>query len=123
MTYSNRELVNRFLDGADSGTAFNMEITEPTGGGTAIVGYEHAVYAYRPPDDRYKPVVFTGWSDASSSTNQHISLLTGGDVIEVGGRAKKNHVSGDPDIEYLSGISDGDRSYGGYHGSRNRRGV
>lgn len=123
MTLSNRELVNRFLDGGGSGTACNMEITEPAGGGTAVVGYEHAVYAYRPPDDRYPPVVFTGWADASQSSAQHIALFTGGDVIAMCGRAKKHHVRDDPDVEYLSGISDDDTFYGGYHGRRDRREV
>jgi len=123
MTVSNYELVKRFFDGDSRAKSANMEITEPAGGGTAVVGYEHAVYAYRPPGERFSTLVFTGWRDASSSTASHISLLTGSDVVEVDGRAKKHHVRGDPDLEYLSGISDDDTFYGGYHSKRDRRGV
>lgn len=121
MTVSNRELVDRFFDGDSGIKAANMEITEPAGGGTAVVGHCHAVYAYRPPDDRFPPVVFTGWRDASKSTGKHISLLVSDDVVEVKGRAKKHHVRGDPDLEYLSGISDDDTYYGGYHDRQERR--
>ena len=121
MTVSNSGLVSFFMAGDTGYTSANMEITEPAGGGTAVVGYGHAVYAYRPPDYRYPPVVFTGWADASKSSGQHISLFSGDDVIELSGRAKKHHVRGDPDLEYLSGISDDDTYYGGYHGKQDRR--
>ena len=123
MTVSNSQLVNRFFGGVESGTASNMEIATLESGATALVGYGHAVYAYRPPEDRFKPVVFVGWKGASKSTNQHIELCLGGNVVEVDGRPGMTDVAGDPDLDVLKGISSNDRDYSTSQRSFGRRGT
>lgn len=115
---SQKELVDRFYDGHEHGVASNMEMATTTGGGVAVVGYRHAVYAYRPPDDRFGPVVFVGWKGASSSTNQHIELLRNDDVVELDGRPNKGDIVGDPDLRELSAIESNDKDYGGVHSRR-----
>lgn len=115
---SQEELVDRFYDGKFYGVASNMEISRPTGGGVCVVGYRHAVYAYRPPDDRFKPVVFIGWKGASKSTDLHIELLRKGDRIELDGRPNKGDIIGDPDLKELSTISSDDKDYSKPHRRR-----
>jgi len=112
---SNHGLVEAFYHGHSNGLANNMEIAEYPEGATAVIGYCHAVYAYRPPEGEYKPVVFTGWSDASPTTGKHISLLTNYDCIEAPGRAKKTDVYDVPTLEYLMEIKDDDTSYSKPH--------
>jgi hypothetical protein len=115
---SQSELADRFYDNCESGVASNMEIATFSGGGVAVVGYAHAVYAYRPPDDRFDPVVFVGWLGASKSTNQHIHLLKRDEAIEIDGRPNKGDIVGDPDLKELSAIDSNDRDYGGVHSRR-----
>jgi len=110
---SNNELVEAFYSGYSSGVANNMSLDEMPGSGIVVIGYGHAIYAYRPPDDRYSPVVFTGWSTASSSSSQHINMLTRDECIELDGAAEETDISGDPDISELSKISGNDEDYGG----------
>ncbi len=121
MTMAQAELVGRFYDGSDGGVASSMEIAEMPGGGVAVIGYEHAVYAYRPPDGRFKPVVFEDWASASRSSAQHIAKLKRGDYIVAPGAAKKTDVYGDPDLEELMALSGNHKDYGGYHGAIDRR--
>lgn len=123
MTVSNQELVDRFHNGEESGVAANMEIAQMPGGGVAVIGYGHAVYAYRPPDERFVPVVFTGWRDASKSSRRHVNLLGAQEHLAANGRAKKTDVHGDPDLEYLMQIKDEDKNYSKPHNryERNRR--
>ena len=108
---TNELLVNRFFDGEYSGTASNMSIGETAAGGHFIMGYGHAIYAYSPPDERFDPVVFTGWKGASHSTNQHISLMSDKTGNCFGGRPSVSDVEGDPDIEVLRTISGNDNDY------------
>jgi hypothetical protein len=115
MTITNQDLVDRFHDGEESGVANNMEIAQMPGGGTAVIGYGHAVYAYRPPDDRFGPLVFTGWRDASKTSREHINMLGSREHIAVSGRAKKTDVYGDPDYEVLKEVKDEDKDYSTAH--------
>jgi len=108
---TNELLVNRFFDGEYSGTATNMSIGETAAGGHFIMGYGHAIYAYRPPDERFGPVVFTGWKGASHSTNQHIGLMSDKTDNCFGGRPGVSDVEGDPDIEVLSSVAGNDKNY------------
>ena len=117
------DLVDRFYDGDETGVASNMELATTVGGGTAVIGYGHAVYAYRPPDGEFEPVVFTGWASASKSSNQHIQLLKRDECIEAQGRAKKSDVSGNPDLDYLMALGSSGKDYSTHHSRRDRRGV
>jgi hypothetical protein len=120
MIVSNEELVNRFYDGYENGKSNNMHIAEYPGGATVVVGFGHAIYAYRRDGADFKPVVFTGWADASRSSARHISLLTSGDCIEAPGRAKSSDVHDSPSLDYLMQIADGDEDYGGFHSKQDR---
>lgn len=114
---SNQELVSRFFNGEFKGTAANMSIGQTAAGGHFIMGYGHAVYAYRPPDDRFDPVVFTGWKGASSSTNQHISLMADETDLHADGRPGTTDVRGDPDKDLVMGIAGNDNDYSTNHRS------
>jgi len=121
LMYSQKELVRRYFDGAETGVASNMEIAVTVGDGVVIQGYGHAVYAYRPPDGRFGPVCFTGWYGASKSTDQHLGMIEPECEDGLDGRPGMGDVRGDPDFEVLAGISSNDKEYGGYHKKRNRR--
>lgn len=108
---TNEELVSAFFSGSDSGVASNMSVGTTADGGVFIQGYGHAVYAYRPPDRRFPPVVFTGWKGASHSTNQHISLMVDETDEHAPGRPGTTDVSGDPDKDVLYAISSNDNDY------------
>lgn len=113
---SNQRLVNRFFDGAESGAASRISIGTTYSGGVYILGYGHAVYAYRPPDNRYDPVVFTGWKGASKSTTRHIGMIESVATHTADGRPGVTDVENDPDFEVLFGISGNDKDY-----SKNQR--
>lgn len=106
-----QDLVDAFFNGAESGTASNMSIGTTYAGGVYILGYGHAVYAYRPPDGRFDPVVFTGWKGASHSTDQHIGLMDDKAGMNLDGRPGVSDVEHDPDIEVLASISGNDKDY------------
>ena len=108
---SNMELVQSFFSGAESGKAANMSIGETDAGGHFIMGYGHAIYAYRPPDGRFKPAVFVGWVGASTSTTQHIGLMKDEDAHALQGRPGTSDVQGDPDLDVLESISSNDKDY------------
>lgn len=112
----NADVVERFFDGRTHGVAANMSIGKTDAGGTFLMGYGHAVYAYRPPDGRFDPVLFTGWRGASASTTQHIALCHDRTDIHIDGRPGTSDVSGDPDLDVLRGISSNDKDY-----SKNQR--
>lgn len=120
MTLRNIDVVDRFYDDGEPCSSANMELSERVGGGKAVIGYGHAAYAYRPPDDRYSPVVFVGWSDASRSTQSHIKMLVRDECTEAQGRAKKTDVDGDPSLEVLMQIDDDDTNYSRPHHKRDR---
>jgi hypothetical protein len=107
----NQELVDRFFDGAVSGAASRMSIGTTYDGGVYILGYGHAVYAYRPPDGRFGPVVFDGWKGASKTTTQHISLIERHADHSANGRPGVTDVEQDPDLEVLLSISGDDKNY------------
>lgn len=117
---SQSELVERFYNGETSGNASNMSIGTTYEDGVFVIGYGHAIYAYRPPDDRFGPVVFTGWKGASKSTNQHISLLEGKAEHTSDGRPGESDVAGDPDLDKLKAISGNDKDYSKPHNQRER---
>lgn len=108
---TNEEIVSAFFSGADSGVAANMSIGTTADGGTFLMAYGHAVYAYRPPDGRFSPVLFTGWKGASHSTNQHLSLMVDKTKEHAPGRPGTSDVAGDPDKNVLYGISGDDKDY------------
>jgi len=68
MAYSQSELGARFRNGATTGTASNVEIRELENGGTVLVGYGHAVYAYRSPSGHITS--YLGWAN-SDNTRPH----------------------------------------------------
>ena len=107
----NQELVDRFFDGAVSGASSRMSIGTTYYDGVYILGYGHAVYAYRPPDDRFGSVVFDGWKGASHTTDQHISLIEPHADHSANGRPDTTDVEQDPDLEVLLAISGGDKDY------------
>jgi hypothetical protein len=70
MGYSQTELGRRFRNGK-TGTASNVEVKEDNQGELKMVGYGHALYAYRYPDGY--TIFFGGWHGRSQSTNQQLS--------------------------------------------------
>jgi hypothetical protein len=66
MGYSQTALGRRFRDGK-TGTASNMKVKEDNEGGLKMVGYGHALYAYRYPDGHI--IYFSDWYGRSQSTN------------------------------------------------------
>lgn len=108
----NAELVSRFFDGEYEGVSNSMSIGETEAGGHFIMGYGHAVYAYRPPDDRFGPVVFSGWKGASHATTGHIGLMEDRADVTFDGRPSESDVAHDPDLDVLASISSNDKSYG-----------
>jgi len=68
MAYSQSKLGRRFKNGATSGSASNLEIKEHEWGGTMLVAYGHAVYAYRFPKGYI--LTFKGWY-ATDNTRRH----------------------------------------------------
>jgi len=115
---SQSELARRFFDGETSGNASNMTIGATYGDGVFVMGYGHAIYAYRPPDDRYEPVVFTGWYGASRSTTQHISLLEDEGGHHIDARPGETDITGDPDLDRLEAIPSNDKDYSKPHSYR-----
>lgn len=65
MAYSQSELGRRFAQG-QNGTASNVKIVEQEWGGAALIGYGHAVYAYRFPSGE---VVTFRWDISGSGSN------------------------------------------------------
>lgn len=57
---SQTQLAEQFRTGETSGAASNVAIQEASDGGTLLVGYGHAVYAYRSPEGRI--TAFEGWT-------------------------------------------------------------
>ena len=115
------ELVDRFFDGAESGVASNMEIATNDAGARMIVGYNHAVYAYSPPDERWGPVAFTGWYGASRSTDQHMSMIEPKAERCVDGRPSQSDLTRDPELGVVMGLSSNDKDYSKPHSRRDRR--
>jgi len=115
---SQAKLVERFYAGETNGVASNMSICTTDEDGVGIMGYGHAVYAYRPPDMRFNPVVFVGWYGASSSTNKHINLINRDEAIEATGRPGSTDIQGDPSLEYLTSITGDDKDYSTPHNDR-----
>jgi hypothetical protein len=70
MSYSQTKLGRRFRNGK-TGSASNVKVEEDRDGGLKMVGYGHALYAYRYPDGY--TIFFEGWNGRSQSTNQHLS--------------------------------------------------
>ena len=73
MTFSNRELIRRFVEGKTSGKACNMEIREADGK-TLLVGYGWARYAERQKDSG-EITLFDGWYGYSSTTSRHVNMV------------------------------------------------
>ena len=81
MGYSQRELAQRFKDGASNIEASNVTVEEHDWGGTMLVGYGHAVYAYRFPNGFI--ITFRGWykgcgegrRSGSQSTKQQFTKM------------------------------------------------
>ena len=69
---SQRELARQFYAGAQDGSGSNVAIQQ-LAGGTAIVGYGHAVYAYRYPSGNI--VYFHGWQGRSTATNSQLGKM------------------------------------------------
>lgn len=67
-----RELARDFFAGEASGSASNVEIQQ-LAGGTALVGYGHAVYAYRYYTGHV--VYFHGWQGYSIATNSQLGKM------------------------------------------------
>lgn len=70
MGYSQTELGRRFRNG-ETGTASNLKVKEDGDGGLKLVGYGHALYAYRYPDGH--TIYFSGWYDRSQTTKCHLT--------------------------------------------------
>jgi len=116
-----KDLVTDYFRGAETGVASNMEIAVNNAGARMIVGYNHAVYAYCPPDERWGPVVFTGWYGASSSTDQHISMIEPHAERGIDARPAKSDLKRDPELGVVMGISSNDKDYSKPHSRSDRR--
>lgn len=75
MTYSNDNLIRRFVDGETSGKCNRMAIAEYDGW-TLLWGYGHALYAARRKDDGLM-FVYDGWYGRSQTTSTHLNKLKG----------------------------------------------
>lgn len=73
MGYSQHELGRRFRNGKTSGTASNVKIDDRENG-TALIGYGHAMYAFRTNDGTI--IYFRGWYGYSASTSCQISKMS-----------------------------------------------
>lgn len=69
---SQDKLVRRFAAGDDHGTASNMQI-RPADGGTELVGYGWARYAFRTDDGTV--TIYEGWNGYSISTTQQMTKV------------------------------------------------
>lgn len=103
------ELAEAFFNGAANGEASNVQLQQ-LAGGTALVGYGHAVYAFRYPSGHV--VYFHGWQGYSTATNSQLGKMNfteGGDSVDVPTErsgelmsAEKFHVSNaDPSVSTL----------------------
>jgi len=91
---SQSELGRRFESGATSGTASNVEIQEAPNGGTVLVGYGHAVYAYRSPGGHI--TVYRGWTNRNNTRRHSGSMSTKCQYTALGlGSAADDVVEGD----------------------------
>lgn len=73
MTYSNSDLLNRFLSGKTTGRCNRMAIEEH-GDWTFLWGYGHALYAARHQEDGML-FVYDGWNGYSPTTSTHLNAL------------------------------------------------
>lgn len=84
MTFSNREIVSRFLHGRRSGQSSNMGIEDlrdrkysgVSSSGTILVDYGWACLAHRTPGG--KITLFDDWYGYSVTTSSHINLIKPG---------------------------------------------
>jgi len=74
MAHSQSTLGRKFRDGDKTGTASNVKIHETDDGGTVLVGYGHAVYAYRSPSGHI--TAYMGWTNRSNTRRQSGSIST-----------------------------------------------
>lgn len=68
-----RELAERFAEGATDGKASNAQIRRLVGGQTALVGYGWAVYAVRSPSGTI--TAYRGWYGYSPATSTQLTRM------------------------------------------------
>lgn len=73
MVVSQKRLGRAFRNGETNGKASNVEIRELENGGTVLVGYGHAVYAYRDPLGNV--TAYMGWAD-QENTRTHAGTMS-----------------------------------------------
>jgi len=97
MTYTNDEVIQRFVAGETEGKANRMAISERDEW-TFLWGYGHALYGARSPDGTL--YVYDGWQGRSQTTSTHMNTLKG--------KAKKRY--GDPRAkgEEIRAVIDGE---------------
>lgn len=71
--YSNKGLVEHFVDGGTSGKCNRMAIEEGDDGWTYLWGYGHALYAARKAGGPL--FIYNGWYGYSSTTSKHLNAL------------------------------------------------
>jgi hypothetical protein len=74
MSYTNDDLIQRFVRGRESGKANRMAIAEFEGW-TLLWGYGHALYGARSPDGTM--YVYYGWYGRSNTTSTHMNKVKG----------------------------------------------
>lgn len=88
MAYDQSELGRRFAQG-QNGTASNVRIVEQEWGGAALIGYGHAVYAYRFPSGEV--VTFTSWASKGGSGRNAGSQSTKAQFGKMGLKTMADH--------------------------------
>jgi hypothetical protein len=89
------ELVNRFLEGDDSGEASNLEIRRLDEDRIGLVGYENMLYAeYDETEDEI--IIYTDWQKTVPKVEKHIQTVAAqAGSVETGHRT----VGGTPLVE------------------------
>ena len=93
---SQRDLGRMFKRGETSGTASNVEIRD-FGDFTALMGYEHAIYAIRLKDTGR--VIGFGWDGYSRSTSCQLSKMGIDEDFKI--RPSQGHFRDNPSIDEI----------------------
>lgn len=114
-TVSDGMLIDGFPDTDETGHSDTLNICRNNGGAMILMGYNHMVLAYRPPDDRFGPVAFKGWRGASAFAHKLVSDICGRYDDVADGAPSWVDVAGDPDRDRIGGITATNDDYNQLH--------
>jgi hypothetical protein len=122
-TDGDMRVIDTFFGGCEVDHADTVNICVNKHGSKLLMGYNHMILAYRPHDDRYGPVAFEGWTDASSFAHSLVhDVCSVAEDTELGAPSWVDF-SGDPDRSYLSGITGVEADYNRLHKHYNQHHV